>query len=389
MNAVTAYLLGLVTFAPTLIVQVLIARGAASRWPRFRKLFYALSAVPFVVWLAGFPAFGGGLRGPGWLTFALGFWLYTAVPAYVCYLLVTGTARAVWRRPKPALHSQVEHEVKRRDLIRHAALATAAVPVAAALYGTFIERTNFEVNEVTIPISQLPAALDGLRILQLSDVHRSAFLSQRLLTKAVDAARGVRADLIIHTGDFISIKGDPIDDCLQQLARLHGSGESFGCMGNHEVYAEAMDYLPPQAEKLGIRILQSSARLVNWHGAQLNIAGVDYQSFADRAHYLKGAQSLVVPGAFNILLSHNPDVFPVAGRMGFDLTLSGHTHGGQVRTEILHHDVDLARFYTPYVAGLYRGERRSCYVTRGIGSIGMPTRLGAPPEITLLRLTRA
>ena len=90
-----------------------------------------------------------------------------------------------------------------------------------------------------------------------------------------------------------------------------------------------------------------------------------------------------------ILLSHNPDVFPLAARMGFDLTVSGHTHGGQVRTEILHQDVDLARVYTPFVAGLYRSGGRSCYVTRGIGSIGMPTRLGAPPEITVLRLTRA
>jgi predicted MPP superfamily phosphohydrolase len=389
MNAVTAYLLGLITFLPTLLIQGLISRGAAHRWPRLRWLFYGVGAVPLILWIAGFPAFRGAFRAPTWLQFAAGFWLYAAVPAYFGYKLVEWSMRAVWRTPKRAPGAVEPVDMSRRDAIRTASMAVAAVPVAVGLYGTFIERTNFGVQEVAAPIPNLPAELEGLRILQLSDVHRSPFLSQKLLTRVVDAAHEIRADLIFHTGDFISSKGDPIDDCLKELARLHGSGESFGCMGNHEVYAEAMDYLPPQAEKLGIQILQSSARLLKWNGALINIAGVDYQSFADRKHYLQGTASLVVPGAVNILLSHNPDVFPLAARMGFDLTVSGHTHGGQVRTEILHQDVDLARVYTPFVAGLYRSGGRSCYVTRGIGSIGMPTRLGAPPEITVLRLTRA
>jgi predicted MPP superfamily phosphohydrolase len=389
MNAVTAYLLGLITFLPTLIVQWLISRGAARRWPKLRRPIYFLGSIPLILWIIGFPAFNGGIRAPSWLEFVVGFWLYAAVPAYLLYKLVEWLLKTVWHKPRVGNPNAESIEIGRRDVIRTAGLATAAVPVAIALYGTFIERTHFGVQEVSVPIPNLPAGLEGLRILQLSDVHRGPFLSQKLLTRVVDAAREIKSDLIFHTGDFISSKGDPIDACLGELARLHGSGKSFGCMGNHEVYAELMDYLPPQAEKLGIEILQSNARLLNWNGARLNIAGVDYQSFADRAHYLDGADSLIVPGAVNILLSHNPDVFPVAAKMGFDLTISGHTHGGQVRTEILHQDIDLARVYTPFVAGLYRSGGRSCYVTRGIGSIGMPTRIGAPPEITLLRLTRA
>ena len=389
MTAVVAYLLGLITFLPTLLVQWLISRAVARRWPRFRWIFYALGGVPTILWIIGFPGFNGGVRGPSWLQFIVGFWLYAAMPAYIGYQLAQWSLKAFWRDPKTITPNAELQSLRRRDVIRSAALATAAVPVAVALYGTFIERTAFGVQDVAVPIPKLPEDLEGLRILQLSDVHRSPFLSQKLLTRVVDAAHEIKADLIVHTGDFISSKGDPIDDCLKQLARLHGTGESFGCMGNHEVYAEAMDYLPDQADKLGIRILQSSARLLQFGAAKLNLAGVDYQSFADRAHYLEGAASLVVPGAVNILLSHNPDVFPLAAKMGFDVTLSGHTHGGQVRTEILHHDLDLARFYTPYVAGLYQAGGRSCYVTRGIGSIGMPTRIGAPPEITLLRLTRA
>ena len=120
----------------------------------------------------------------------------------------------------------------------------------------------------------------------------------------------------------------------------------------------------------------------------MNFAGVDYQKFSLKPDYLRGAEHMIAPDALNILLSHNPDVFPVAAQQGWDLTLSGHTHGGQVNVEILHQNLNLARFYTPYVHGLYQSGRSSIYVTRGIGTIGMPARLGAAPEITVLRLKK-
>ena len=119
------------------------------------------------------------------------------------------------------------------------------------------------------------------------------------------------------------------------------------------------------------------------------MAGVDYQPFRQKSEYLRGADRMIVPGVSNLLLSHNPDVFPVAVRQGYDAVVSGHTHGGQVTVEILKQTLNLARFYTPYVVGLYRLGGRSGYVNAGIGTIGMPVRMGAPPEITLLRLRRA
>src|SRR5206468_4321639 len=113
-----------------------------------------------------------------------------------------------------------------------------------------------------------------------------------------------------------------------------------------------------------------------------------------RANYLAGTERLTVPGATNLLLSHNPDVFPAAIRRGFQAVLSGHTHGGQINVEILHQNITPARFRTPYISGLYRVDGSgqaagSGYVTNGIGTIGMPVRLGAPPQIALLRLRRA
>src|ERR1017187_4567140 len=93
--------------------------------------------------------------------------------------------------------------------------------------------------------------------------------------------------------------------------------------------------------------------------------------------------------ATNVLLQHNPDVFPAAARQGYNLLLAGHTHGGQVTVEILDQSINPARFFTPYVYGLYRKRNPAAYVTRGIGTIGIPARIGAPPEISLLRLRKA
>jgi predicted MPP superfamily phosphohydrolase len=143
------------------------------------------------------------------------------------------------------------------------------------------------------------------------------------------------------------------------------------------------------AGRAGIDFLRGAARPLRFGQALLNLTGVDYQALAHRPHYLRGAEHLVAPGAVNVLLSHNPDVFPAAVRQGYNLVIAGHTHGGQVTVEILDQSINAARFFTPYVYGLYRQGNAAAYVTRGIGTIGIPARIGAPPEITLLRLQKS
>ena len=136
-------------------------------------------------------------------------------------------------------------------------------------------------------------------------------------------------------------------------------------------------------------MLRDEARLLRFGSGILNVAGVDFQRSVHRQDYLRDAERLIVPGAANLMLSHNPDVFPVAVEKGYDAVISGHTHGGQVTVEIFNQTLNMARFVTPYVAGLYRLDGRSCYVSAGIGTIAIPVRIGAPPEITLLRLRKS
>lgn len=277
----------------------------------------------------------------------------------------------------------------RRRLLTATGNVLMAAPFAAMGYGAFIERLDFHVREVDIPFRGLAPDLDGLRLLQLSDIHLSAFLSEKQLARVIDASNHLRADLALITGDLISVPADPLDACIRQLARLKTSAGVFGCMGNHERFARAERHAELAGARAGIAFLRGSARPLRFGNSVLNLAGVDYQTLHDRASYLRGAERLVRPGALNVLMSHNPDVFPVAARQGYDLVLAGHTHGGQISVEILDQNITPARFLTPYVYGLFRSGSSAEYVSRGIGTIGIPARIGAPPEISILRLRKA
>jgi predicted MPP superfamily phosphohydrolase len=279
------------------------------------------------------------------------------------------------------------HSPARRHFFQTAYAAVFAVPPAVLAYGLFIERHQLCLREHKLEIPNLAPELDGLRLVQLTDIHLSPFVTRAELRRAVDMANETRAHIALVTGDLITTFRDPLDDCLDILAQLRADAGVFGCMGNHEIYANAEAYVEREGARRGMRFLRLAAAPLRFGNAVLNLAGVDYQRL--RRRYLAGAEKLVAPGALNVLLSHNPDVFPVAARQGYDLTISGHTHGGQIRVELLSEDLNPGRFYTPYVDGVYRRGPASIFVSRGIGTIAVPVRLGAPPEVSLLRLCRS
>ena len=271
----------------------------------------------------------------------------------------------------------------RRAFFQAAGAGMCMTPIVGTVFG-IATRNQFRVSEVKVPIPNLPRDLDGLRIVQVTDIHLSPFLSESEFARVVDMANETRAHLALVTGDLITRRGDPLDACLRQLARLRAEAGVLGCLGNHEIYARAESYVTAQGRRLGIEFFRQQAKVLQFGSARINFAGVDYQKMHSR--YLVGAERMIVPGIPNVMLSHNPDVFPVAAAQGYDLTIAGHTHGGQVDVEILHQHMNVARYFTRYVRGLYQEGNSSIYVSNGIGTIGVPVRLGAPPEVSLLRL---
>jgi hypothetical protein len=346
-------------------------RLVRARWARLA--LYTLSSVCIVLYFAGYLT----LFGKIYTLFSSPVITWTQAAA-----LLLGVS-AVGMTIVGAAVRRVPFRAERRTALRVAGTAALSTPALALAFG-ILHRNDFRVNEVRVPIPGLPRDLDGLRLVQVSDIHLSPFLSEKELERAIDMANETRPHVALVTGDLISRLGDPLDACIRQIARLRADAGVFGCMGNHESYAGVEDYTAAATARRGLRFLRSQSARLRFGNATLNLAGVDYEPF--HTLYLVGAERMMAEGCANVLLSHNPDVFPVAADQGWGLTISGHTHGGQIGVEILHHNVSPARFYTPYVRGLYQVDRMAGYVSTGLGTVGLPVRLGAPPEVSLIRL---
>jgi len=307
------------------------------------------------------------------LSIALYYWVPSVLQTW--FICLT----SVWILVRLREHAPPFRESRRRFL-RASGAAVCAAPPAVALFG-ILTRNDFEVKEQSLVIPNLAADLRGLRIVHFSDLHVGPFFSLRQWERVIDAANEFRADLAFVTGDLITTARDPLEECIQRMAGIKATAGIYGCHGNHEEFCGLTGYATRLGERFGIRFLRREAVALRFGEHKMNLVGVDYQPF--RTPYLTDVESMVSATDLNVLLSHNPDVFPVAAEMGFDLVLSGHTHGGQVNVEILHQQLDIARFFTPYVKGLYRQGGSSAYVSAGLGTIGIPVRLGARPEVTL------
>jgi len=284
----------------------------------------------------------------------------------------------------------------RRRLLEQAAVAVSAVPFVAAAYGLLYGRLDVEVTRPRIALARLPKAFEGFRIVQLSDFHISPFITADQIRRCVTIANGLKADLVALTGDYLADDPAAEGEVVHALAGLRASYGVFGCLGNHEFYTETEDSITRLFAAAGIRILRQERASIQSHGEVLNLIGVDYQQrrfsrdhdghLVDR--YLEGSEKLVMPDMVNILLSHNPNSFDRAAELGIDLTLAGHSHGGQLALSFINRGLALVYPETPYVSGWYEKPGGQLYVNRGIGTTGPPIRLGARPEITVLELSR-
>jgi uncharacterized protein len=311
----------------------------------------------------------------------------------------------------------------RRTFFQYAAVLAGGFPFLAATYGFAAGRLRYTIMRVDVPVANLPPELDGLRIAQLSDIHIGDYMPPHEIARAVDMANALHPDISFVTGDFVSSVGDPLDTCISELSRLRAPLGVWGCNGNHEIYAGVEDEAERLFRENGMRLLRGSSAVVEHNGGRFNLLGVDYQ----RDHMVSGERTGPMLAEVehqirrdmpNVLLSHNPNSFRRAAELGIELSLAGHTHGGQVKFEIVDHSVSPARLISPFVAGLYRLpiptnghggagpssannastnnastsnglQKAALYVNRGLGTFGFPVRLGVPPEISLLTLRRA
>ena len=268
------------------------------------------------------------------------------------------------------------NEKLRRAIVR--AGLSAAFSYARAQRNA--ESIKVRHNRVRSP--RLPRAFDGFTILHLSDLH--ADMSQGAMRRLATLLPGLRYDVCVMTGDFRGRAHGPTARAIEDMRLLCGAlrGPAYGVLGNHDSLS-----MIPALEATGIRMLVNESEEIWRGGDAIHLAGVDDPHFF-RLHNIEKAGDTIPPGAFAILLSHSPELYRRAAHAGFDLMLSGHTHGGQI---CLPGGIPLtlsARLPRRFGAGAWRWRGMHGYTSAGAGTCVLPVRLNCPPEIALHHLER-
>lgn len=341
-------------------------------------------AIPFVlVWLVPV-IYWVGDRGSGGLADEL---LHFA--SYVCmgwlnFVLLLSLGRdglllaTAWLAPLEGIHAFL------RDWGAAFAIAGAFVALAA---GALAALRGPKVRRVDIPIEGLDPALDGVRIVQITDLHIGPTIRAAYVRRVVRMANELAPDLVALTGDFVDGSVARLARHVAPLGELLPAGRVFFVPGNHEYYSGAPQWLA-HFRSLDFRVLLNEHAAISVRGARIVVGGV-----LDPAARALGPGHVPRPDlaagrgegpAFRLLLAHNPKLAPLGEAAGFDLQLSGHTHAGQFFPWTL--AVHLV--HAPHVAGLSRSGGMWVYVSAGTGSWGPPVRFGSEPELTLIRLVR-
>jgi predicted MPP superfamily phosphohydrolase len=296
----------------------------------------------------------------------------------------------LWKTSPRSEAASVDRTISRRSFLKSSASAAfgglAVSPVFAATYGALVEARDLKIEELELAFPALPEGLDGLRVVQISDIHSRVYTPKEVIERVVQVANSLQPDLLFITGDFVSDSKRYIDPCAEALRQAEARYGKFGCLGNHDYYVGALDVRMAMAEA-GITMLVNDGIEVEIAGERLNIAAVDdlWTGQPDVHRALKRIRR----DHFTLMMNHNPNYFPFIAEQDVELTLSGHTHGGQINLSVLGLPLDLTRLSTPYVRGLFNIRRSKLYVNRGIGVTGPPIRFNSPPEITLIRLVRS
>lgn len=281
----------------------------------------------------------------------------------------------------------------RRRFLRQTSAAGASIAAFGAMAGTVQARSDPEITRQEFRFPSLPAGLDGLRIVQLSDLHSGPLMHAGQMERWRRMAEAERPELLLITGDIVDSLPEEAEAFVAAFKGFRAPRGLFAILGNHDYFTDPRP-IWQSLEAMGITFLENRHAVVERNGALLALVGLQdgmarHGHFRD-IHFGPGPSPEVAiqgipPEAWRLCLSHRPSDWPLARRTGSHLTLSGHTHGGQVN---LIPGVSSALILGPYTEGLYSKGDDHLYVSRGLGVVGLPVRIAAPPEITVITLRR-
>jgi uncharacterized protein len=335
-----------------------------------------------------------------WIAWQLLGWVYCALLAvYVIgkALVVAGRtlARAVRRGaevapPRSAPPAAPVAGLTRRRFLARATYAYAGAGATLATYGIWSAYRLPEVTHRTLVFPDLPPGLDGLTVLHLSDLHAGVHLGEDMMQEIVAQANALRPDLIVQTGDMIDISRSYIPPYVRAFRALRAPLGVVTVLGNHDRYTGEAEVVRGCLDA-GQLFVRNGCHVIERHGAVLALLGIDdprnWNVDDPQTGDVDAALRAAPPDAFTVLLAHRPGAWDSAAPRGIRLTLAGHIHGGQLYVPVI--GWSPGRLITKYVMGHFQRGPSQLYVSRGIGVVGVPIRVFAPPEIALFELRRS
>lgn len=327
-------------------------------------------------------------------------WYFPKIPIMLVLLTndvvrgIRGLVRKVSRLTRGSEHVTSEETVPdsgRRAALQATAWGLASVPFVMVARG--VDNTdNITVMRETLEIPKLGAAFDGIRIVQISDIHAGSWRTSKPLEETRRRIAEEKPDILVITGDFVNFHPEELKNIRADLERLRAPMGVYASLGNHDHYMNARDHalLQSVVRNCGIRLLVNENHVFEQGSDRLQLVSIDNtglgQDFGDLPRALVGTRSEDP----TILLAHDPTFWDkeVVRRREIELTLSGHTHGGQVGVNVFGTEFSVAQMVYKRWAGLYAVGDQQLYVNRGLGTIGPPMRIGIPPEITSFTLKR-
>ena len=340
------------------------------------------------------------------------FFIVSFIILIVCKLVIIATmfGEDIFRLIRGGVHkitatSDGKAIPSRRKFVSQIALGLAAIPFASILYGVIKGRYNFKVLKYTLTFDDLPAAFDGYKITQISDIHSGSFDNKEKVNYAIDLINEQASDAILFTGDMVNNEASEMDQWQDSFARLSAKDGKFSVLGNHD-YGDYVEWPSPQAKidnlnrlkeiqkEMDFKLLLNEHHYIERDGERLAIVGVE--NWGEGGFKKAGDLNKAIRGLdkkdFRILMSHDPShwEFEVKDHPEhFHLTLSGHTHGMQFGIEIPGwFKWSPVKWRYKYWAGIYEDAKQYINVNRGFGYLAFPGRVGIWPEITVIELKK-
>jgi predicted MPP superfamily phosphohydrolase len=280
-----------------------------------------------------------------------------------------------------------QFDSSRRSFLQKGVIGLSAYSFIGATAGV-VGKDEYEIIRKTVTIPNLPDVFKGFTIGVMSDIHSSVFMNKDDMSEYVSIMNSLNTDLVVVTGDMVNSQTEEVYPFAEAFSSLKADYGVYGVLGNHDFFTKNVDLVAKEIDGCGVKLLRNDAVKILKENSYLNLVGVDdIGRNTDPNDYLTRALASVKNDLPKILLCHKPYYFENAREMHIDLTLSGHTHGGQVVFGVVDRTpISLAALASKYVAGLYHMGPSQLYVNKGIGSVGVPFRINCPPELTVITL---